>query len=104
MIGQSSASRDEIRRRASALHVGVVREPAGKVIDTFAAGRRVSRGSSCSVPLHRRYNCQRQFVELQREYPGESNEKTQHEEEKREPRGPPGLRHRDGRGHLRHGR
>jgi hypothetical protein len=37
-------------------------------------------------------------------YPGEANERTQYEEEKREPRGPPGLRHRDGWGHLRHGR
>src|SRR5258708_40099471 len=88
--------------KVGALH-GVVREPAGKVIDTWpeAVGGLGALLAACrySFAVTASGN-----VESQREYPGEANERTQYEEEKREPRGPPGLRHRDGWGHLRHGR
>jgi hypothetical protein len=57
--------------KVGALHVGVVRKPAGKVIDTLAqaAGDLGTLLAACR--LLRRCNYQRQFVESQREYPGE---------------------------------
>jgi hypothetical protein len=90
--------------KVGTLHVGVVREPAGKVIDTLpqAVGGLGALLAACrySVAVTASSNLSSRNWNIQEKPMKELNTR------KRSGNltGPPGLRHREGWGHLGHGR